>query len=111
MAACSDGGGGGGGGNDGSLNGTWTHEHIPMTLTVSGSNYTSKVEGENFGKGTVSYNSSTITLKTTHAWDDVHSKWASYSETTTCSYTLSGNSLTISGVVGDYSDMNGVWTR
>ena len=67
MAACDNGDNGGGDGNDGSLNGTWTHED--MTLIVLGSNYTSTWGGENYGKGTVSYNSSTITLKTTHAWN------------------------------------------
>jgi len=103
-----DSGGSGGGGvsNDGSLDGTWNN--APMSLIISGSSYTSKYSGENYGKGTISYNGSTITLQSTHAWE---SSWVSFSETVTCNYSLSGNTLTISGIQGRYSNMNGVGTK
>jgi len=95
------------GGNDGSLDGTWNKS--PMTLVISGSSYTSKYSGQNYGKGTISYNGSAITLISTHKWSE--STWVSFSETVTCNYSLSGNTYTLSGLQGNYSNMNGVWTK
>ena len=96
-------------GNDGSLNGTWNHSINPVTLVISGSSYTQKEAGVNYGKGEISYNGSTITIVSTHAWTG--SYWTPYSETCTASYILSGDSLTVSGVSGYYSYMNGIWTK
>ena len=96
-----------GGGNDGSLDGTWNQG--PMTIVISGDGYTSILEGKNFGKGTISYDGSTVTLNSTHAWSN--SSWTPFSETITGSYSLSGNTLTISGIQGTYSSMNGNWSK
>jgi len=107
VVGCDDDSTSGGSGNDGSLNGTWIN--TPFSLIISESDYTSKYNGVNYGKGTVSYNGSTLTLKSTHSWVD--SSWSPFSETVTGSYSLSGNTLTVSGIQGRYSDMNGAWTK
>ena len=112
MAGCKH-DGGGGGGNDGSLNGTWTRDisGVTVSFTVSGSDYTSKVSDVYADKGTISYNGSTITLTETHGWSG--SFWVTVpSYPYTAYYTLSGNTLTVSGSSDVlYNLFNGVWTR
>jgi hypothetical protein len=91
------------GGNDGSLNGTWNSVSDNMTLVISGSNFTF----ENY-KGTISYNGSTMTLKSTHIWDGSFSSWVAFTNNqATIKYSLSGNTLTI---LGNYI-FSGDWTK
>ena len=93
--------------NNGRMDGTWNN--LPMTLIISGNNYTSKFWGVNYGKGTISYNGSTFTLTSTHAWTG--SSWYPFTETVSGNYSLSGNTMTISGVEGRYQYFNGYWNK
>ena len=98
-------------GNDGSLDGTWNN--ATMTIIISGTTYTAKESGVNWGKGNVSYGGSSFTLNSTHAWyeDGNLSFWMPYVEKITGNYSLSGTKLTITNVTGDYSIFNGTWTK
>jgi hypothetical protein len=108
VVGCDD--GSKGGGNDGSLNGTWDNPSVLQSIVISGSDFTLKAYGENSIKGTISYNGSTMTLKSTHYWDLDSSSWVAVnSQGTTYTYSLSGNTITISG--GSVSGFDGEWTK
>jgi predicted small secreted protein len=94
--------------NDGSLDGTWTYG--VAEVIIDGSNYTTKNNGDNWGKGKVVYNGSTITFTSTHAGRNGN-QWEPYVETVSGQYVLNANTMTVSGFTGQYALINDTWTR
>ena len=96
------------------LNGTWegTLGDLSAAIIISGNDYTILVSGVNYGKGTITYSTSSFTLTSTHAWQADNNSWQPFVETVTGNYVLNQNAgtLTFSGLTGNYSDVNGVWT-
>ena len=93
------------------LDGTWNNGYY--SIIVKGSDYTSKVYGNNYGKGKVTYNvaEGTFNFTSTHAWDS--GSWDSFVEICNGTMTLNKGIMTILTVDNrSYRDwMIGTWTR
>ena len=101
---------GGSGGNDGSLNGTWVKGSDK--ITVSGNTYEWDTGTISY-KGSISYSGGKATATTTH-YKTGSSDWQSVQGsqyTVNYNYSLSGNTLTISGMPDNFANMNGAYTK
>jgi hypothetical protein len=76
--------------------GTWRYT-IPgvgsADYVFTGNEFAVTMFGENFNKGTFTYTATNITMTQTHAWSG--SAWTAESDDEVVSYTLSGNTLTM----------------
>ena len=90
------------------FDGTWSYG--PATLEISGSNFIYYVLGTTNAKGTLSFTASTFTFNTTHVWQS--GSWVPSVITTTGNYVRnSATSFTISGITGQFSVLNGTWSK
>jgi len=96
-------------GNSGLLEGIWhgTLGEMTASIAISGKTYLITLDGQNFGRGNISYTSSTVTLKSTHMW--FYGAWVKYVETVTGNFALSADTIILSNFTGIYSEVNGTW--
>jgi hypothetical protein len=107
LAGCDN--GNAGTGNTGELDGTW--KNGVYEIIINGIDYVMRYNGNNYGKGTISYSviNSTFTFKSTHAWQD--SGWVSYTETTTGTLSYGGGNTLVISNLDNYTSLAGTWTR
>jgi hypothetical protein len=89
--------------------GTWKKDTFQFTMT--GTEYTIIVNNANYRKGTLTYTDTQIVITDTHSWENNTWVVAGTYTPTTFSYTISGNNMNISGLVGSEAGFNGAWTR
>jgi hypothetical protein len=119
-----NGGGGGGGGTDHALNGTWTGiasgpngVSAVCEFIFNNGNFEESVDGIPFVKGSYSTSGNFLTMTITHIWGvmgGLDSKWYTKNEwktetgldisIPTSTYSVNGNTLTITTTVGKESN-------
>ena len=95
------------------LDGTW--KNGIYSIVIKGSNYTSKVNDVNWGKGIITYSiaDGTYSLKSTHAWHKDDSNWNPFEETCNGIFTYNNNKISFATVDNmRYEAWTvGIWTR
>jgi hypothetical protein len=95
------------------LDGKWAYEGTLVQggfkIKIKGNKYVSFYKNWRYGKGTIIYDNENFTLTSTHArWLFF---WTPFVETVEGKYTKENTKVTVSGIEGRYSELNGIWVN
>jgi hypothetical protein len=91
------------------LSGKWNNGSF--SLVIKGEKYLSFYGGSRYGKGTITFDTENFTLTSTHACRFFF-LWLPFIEMVKGKYVITGEGeITVSGIVGRYEFLNGVWVR